>query len=62
MLPTDRDTSTPVSASEVRVLKLCGQPSCTSRLKQLRAFLTQDKPPSAYEVQKLLGHGVLAGV
>lgn len=38
-----------------------GQISYTTRLKQIRTLLTQENPPSADEVQSLLGHGVLAG-
>ena len=37
-----------------------GQPSCTSQLLQIRAMLSQPHPPTTVDVQKQLGHGVLA--
>lgn len=47
--------------SDVKVDTIKGQPTYTSRLRQIHALLSQQDPPSsAHDVQKLLGHGVLA--
>jgi len=51
----------PEATSNIKIQMIEGQISYTTRLKQIRTLLTQENPPSADEVQSLLGHGVLAG-
>ena len=58
--PTPEATSE--TTSNIKIQMIEGQISYTTRLKQIRTLLTQENPPSADEVQSLLGHGVLAGL
>lgn len=57
--PTPEATSE--TTSNIKIQMIEGQITYTTRLKQIRTLLTQENPPSADEVQSLLGHGVLAG-
>ncbi len=38
-----------------------GQPTCTSKLQQIKALLLEDEEPSADVAQQILGHGIIAG-
>lgn len=49
------------SATEVKLEYMKGQPTCLSRLRQIREFLLWEEPPAPFLVQQTLGHGVLAG-
>lgn len=59
-----RDVSEPTAkaTSNIKIQMIEGQISYTTRLQQIRTLLAQENPPSADEVQSLLGHGVLAGL
>ena len=59
---TQNGHSVATKAEDVPIEKIHGQPSYKSKLSQIRALLTQDEPPSPHTAQKLLGHGVLAGI
>ena len=50
------------ATSNIKIQMIEGQISYTTRLQQIRTLLAQENPPSADEVQSLLGHGVLAGL
>lgn len=56
------DNTLLLKASKVRINYFKGQPTCSSRLHQIQELLLEKEPPSAYSVQELLGHGVLAGI
>lgn len=58
-LPRISPSSPDPKSIKVKLLK--GQPRYTSILEQIRALLLQKDTPTANEVQRLLGHGVLAG-
>lgn len=49
------------SATEVKIDYIKGQPTCLSRLRQIRELLLLEEPPAPFLVQQTLGHGVLAG-
>ena len=46
---------------KVKINYIQGQPTCLSKLQQVRTLLLENEPPSANYVQEVLGHGVLAG-
>ena len=50
------------ATSNIKIQMIEGQISYTTRLQQIHTLLAQENPPSADEVQSLLGHGVLAGL
>ena len=49
------------SAVEVKLDYIKGQPTCLSRLRQIRELLLLEEPPGPFLVQQTLGHGVMAG-
>lgn len=49
------------SVAEVKLDYIKGQPTCLSRLRQIRELLLLEEPPSPFLVQQTLGHGVMAG-
>lgn len=46
----------------VKINYIQGQPTCLSKLQQIRTLLLEKDTPSANYVQEVLGHGVLAGI
>ena len=50
-----------MKSTAIEMTYIQGQPTCLSKLQQIKALLLEDEVPSADTVQQVLGHGIIAG-
>lgn len=61
MYRTAKPNLGPLKAAAVQMTYIQGQPTCLSKLQQIKELLLEDEPPSADTVQQIIGHGIMAG-